>query len=87
MPDSNEYLGHVLNKNGIHMSTKKVKAIVEMLQPKDQKHLRAFQGMVNYYGKFMPHLSEFCVPLNHLLQKAVRWKWTKECEEATYSQH
>ena len=82
MQDSVEYLGHILDKNGIQMSPKKVKAIAEMPQPKDQKQLRAFLGMVNHYGKFMPNLSELCAPLNCLLKKAVKWKWTKECEEA-----
>ena len=82
MQDSFEYLGHTLDKNGIQMSPKKVKAIVEMPRPKDQKELRAFLGMVNHYGKFMPNLSDLCAPLNRLLQKAVQWKWIKECEEA-----
>jgi len=77
-----EYLGYILDKNGIQMLPKKVKAIVEMPQPKYQRELRAFLGMVNHYGKFMPKLSELCVPLNHLLQKTAEWNWTKECDEA-----
>ena len=69
LQDSVEYLGYILDKNGIQMSPMKVKAIVEMQQPKHQSELRAFLGMVNHYGKFMTKLSELCAPLNHLLQK------------------
>ena len=82
MQDSVEYLGHIVNKNGIQMSPKKVEAIVKMPRPKDLKELRAFLGMVNHYGKFMPNLADLCAPLNQLLQKTAKWKWIKECEEA-----
>ena len=34
MQDAVEYLGHTLDKNGIQMSPKKVKAIVEMPRSK-----------------------------------------------------
>ena len=51
MQDSVEYLGHIVSKNGIQTSPKKVEAIVEMPQPKDQKDLRAFLGMGNHYGR------------------------------------
>ena len=84
MQDSVEYLGHIVSKNGIQMSPKKVEAIVEMPQPKDQKDLRAFLGMVNHYGKFMSNLSDLCAPLNDLLQKTAKWRWSKEYEEAVH---
>jgi len=53
------------------MSLKKVKVIVEMPQPKYQRELRAFLGMVNHYGKFMHKLSVLCAPLNHLLLNGI----------------
>ena len=39
-------------------------------------------GMVNYYRKFLPNLSTKLAPLHALLQKDVKWSWTKACEEA-----
>ena len=81
MQDSVEYLGHIIDKRGIQMSSKKVKAIAEMPRPTDQKELQAFLGMVNHYGKFLPNLSDLCAPLNRLLQKAVKWKWIKEYDQ------
>jgi len=70
MQNSVEYLGHIIYKNGILVSPKKVTAIAEMPQPANLTHLRAFLSMVNHYGKFIPKLSEMCSPLNHLLQKS-----------------
>ena len=60
LQDSVEYLGHILDKNGIQMSPQKVKAIVKMPQPKYQRELRTFLALVNHYGKFIPKLSELC---------------------------
>ena len=81
MQDSVEYLGHIVDKHEIQMSPKKVKAIAEMPRSTDQKELRAFLGMVNHYGKFLPNLADLCAPLNRLLRKAVEWKWIKECDQ------
>ena len=53
-----------------------------MPQPKYQKELQAFLGMVNHYGNFMPKLSELCAPMNQLLQKTAEWNWTEECKKA-----
>jgi len=64
------------------VSPKKVKAIDEIPQPMNLIQLRAFLGTVNYYEKFISKLSEMCFPLNHLLQKSVKWKWTAECKNS-----
>ena len=64
------------------MHPKEIKAIVEMPQPKNLTELRVFLGIVNHYGKSLPRLSNMCSPLNCLLQKSVKWKWTQECKKA-----
>ena len=38
--------------------------------------------MVNYYRKFIPHLSTLLQPLNDLLRPSKPWKWTKQCDKA-----
>ena len=53
MQDSIEYLGHVVDKQGIHPNPKKVDAILQAKTPKDQKELRAFLGLLTYYRKFI----------------------------------
>ena len=52
-----EYLGHMIDENGLHPTEEKVKAIKEAPSPKNVTELRAFLGIINYYGKFLPNLS------------------------------
>ena len=39
-------------------------------RPYTQEHLRAFLGLINYYGKFLPNLSMVLAPLYKLLRIA-----------------
>lgn len=38
--------------------------------------------MVNYLGRYIPHLSDTLHPLNELLKKSVTWMWGPQREEA-----
>ncbi len=73
-----EYLGHTIDKNGLHPSPRKLKAIQEAPEPKNLTELRSFIGLLNYYNKFIPNLSCFLFPFYRLMQKGVSWKWTNE---------
>ena len=57
MQESVQYLGYIVDAQGLHTSPDKIQAIKEAPQPKNQQQLRAFLGLVNYYGKFLPTLS------------------------------
>lgn len=70
-----EYLGHILNSEGIYPSPAKVKAIKEAPAPTCVRELRAFLGLVNYYGKFLPNQSTLLAPLYRLLRSQVPWEW------------
>ena len=73
-----EFCGHVIDAQGLQKTTEKIQSI----KPKNVSQLRSFLGMVNYYRKFLPNLSTKLAPLRALLQKDVKWSWTKACEEA-----
>lgn len=77
-----EYLGHVLNSQGIHPSPDKVKAIKEAPAPTSVKELRAFLGLVNYYGRFMPNQSTVLAPLYRLLKDQIEWEWKRPEQKA-----
>ena len=70
MKPSVQYLGYLVDE-GIHTSPEKVSGIVEAPRPANQQQLRAFLGLVNYYGKFLPSLSTTTYPLNCLLHKNI----------------
>ena len=44
--------------------------------------LKSFLGLINYYGKFLPHLSTVLAPLYALLQKGKQWEWGEEQRRA-----
>ena len=67
--DSVEYLGHILDSNGIRPMQQKIEAIQQAPRPQNQKELQAYLGLLGYYRKFMPNLSNKIAPLTKLLQK------------------
>ena len=68
-----EYLGHLIDGNGLHPTKEKVNAIQEAPQPHNVTELRSFLGIINYYGKFLPNLSTKLAPLYQLLKRGVKW--------------
>nr|XP_061795480.1 uncharacterized protein K02A2.6-like [Nerophis lumbriciformis] len=77
-----EYLGHVIDHEGLHKAPSKTKAIVDAPAPENVSQLRSFLGLLNYYGRFIPNLASLLKPLHELLCKDVKWKWTNECNKA-----
>ena len=76
--ESIEHLGHIVSKDGIYASKRKVKAITSVPPPTDVSKLRSFLGMVNHYGKFVKRLTDLSAPLNKLLRKDEQWNWTNK---------
>ena len=53
-----EYLGHTIDKDGLHPTEEKVTAIKKAPPPKNITELRSFLGLISYYGKFLPSLAD-----------------------------
>ncbi|XP_057691299.1 uncharacterized protein K02A2.6-like [Corythoichthys intestinalis] len=77
-----EYLGHVIDHEGLLKAPSKTKAIVDATAPENVSQLRSFLGLLNYYRRFIPNLASLLKPLHELLCKDVKWKWTNECNKA-----
>lgn len=72
-----KYLRHIINKHGLHKDPDKVAAIVRAPTPRNVSEVKAFIGMVNYYGKFIANATN----LLHSLYKLLRdkeFKWTSQ---------
>ena len=52
MQPSVEYLGHRVDKRGLHTTEEKLRAISEAPTPKNVQELRSFLGLQNYYARF-----------------------------------
>jgi hypothetical protein len=77
-----EYLGHVIDGDGLHPTDEKIAALKEAPPPTNLTELRSFLGIVNYYAKFLPNLATMLTPLYRLLHKNARWVWTDQQERA-----
>ena len=62
-----QYLGQVIDIDGIRKDPAKNKAITELREPKDVPDVRRFIGMVNQQMKFLPNLAEVTKPIRDLL--------------------
>ncbi|XP_039618075.1 uncharacterized protein K02A2.6-like [Polypterus senegalus] len=82
MQESVEYLGHQIDKDGLHPTKEKVSAILEAPEPKNIGELRSFLGLLNYYGRFLARLSTVLQPLHELLQNDKTWDWSSKCKAA-----
>ncbi|XP_055615373.1 uncharacterized protein K02A2.6-like [Toxorhynchites rutilus septentrionalis] len=80
--DSIEYCGYVIDRHGIHKMKSKVAAIQRMPRPTNRDQVRAFLGLVNYYGRFLRDLSTKIYPINNLLKNKTPFVWSSHCERA-----
>ena len=76
------YLGHKIDRDGLHPTDEKVRAIQDAPHPTNVKELRAWLGLLNYYGRFLCNLSTTLAPLHVLLRKETKWQWGKDQNEA-----
>ena len=76
------FLGHVISAEGIEPNPAKIEVVKNHPMPKTKKQLQSFLGLVNYYRRFIRDVANISAPLNSLLRKNVRFRWTPECERA-----
>ena len=74
------YLGHVIDNTGIHPDKGRIQAIMEAPRPQNMTKLKAYLGLLSYYGIFLHNLSTVLAPLHRLLRKGVMWNWSHEQE-------
>ena len=80
--DRISYCGHEIDAQGLHKSPEKLRAVKETRRPENVTEVRAYLGLVNYYHRFLEHLSTVAAPLHELLHDNKVWKWTPQCETA-----
>jgi len=61
-----EFLGHIFDEYGVHLSDKRVQGIKDLPVPTSVSAVRNFVGMVNYFRDFIPALSSYLYPLTDL---------------------
>jgi len=77
-----EFLGVVIELEGIKMEKEKVKRVLEWPTPKCVKDVQKFLGLANYYCQFIKKFAMVARPLHNTVKKDKKWEWTKKQEEA-----
>ncbi|GKC85980.1 putative reverse transcriptase domain-containing protein [Tanacetum coccineum] len=80
--DSVKFLGHVIDRNGVHVDPVKIEAIKNWAAPTTPTEVRHFLGLAGYYQRFIKGFSFISKPLTKLTQKDKKYEWGKEEEEA-----
>ena len=76
------FLGYRNDAQGLHPLESKVQAIQKAPLPRNVTELKAYLGLLTYYGRFLPNRSTVLAPLYNLLHAKVSWKWATEEKEA-----
>ena len=71
-----------MDEHGLRPAEKKLAAIRQAPEPSNTTELRAFLGLLNYYGRFLPNPSTMLQPLYSLLQKNTSWEWGEKQAKA-----
>ncbi|GJT69824.1 putative reverse transcriptase domain-containing protein [Tanacetum coccineum] len=77
-----QFLGHVVNRDGIHVDPSKVDSVKNWKTPESPTEIRSFLGLAGYYRRFIENFSKIAKPLTQLTQKNKAYVWGEEQEEA-----
>ncbi|GJT65860.1 putative reverse transcriptase domain-containing protein [Tanacetum coccineum] len=70
-----QFLGHVIEHEGIHVDPAKIESIKDWESPKTPTEIRQFLGLVGYYRRFIEGFSKIAKPMTKLTQKSVKFNW------------
>ena len=71
-------LGFLVSDRGIEVDPFKIKAILEMPPPRNEKEIRGFLGRLQYISRFI----STCESIFKLLRKCEPHTWNDECQKA-----
>ncbi|GJZ62706.1 putative nucleotidyltransferase, ribonuclease H [Tanacetum coccineum] len=76
--EEHEFLGHVINGDGIHVDPSKIEVVKNWKAPRTPSKVRSFLGLAGYYLRFIENFSKIAKSLTILTQKC----WGEEQENA-----
>ncbi|GJX41013.1 putative reverse transcriptase domain-containing protein [Tanacetum coccineum] len=77
-----QFLGHVIDSQGIHVDPAKIKSIKDWASPKTPTEIWQFLGIAGYYRRFIKGFSKIAKPMTKLTQKKVKFVWGDKQEAA-----
>ena len=72
------FMGMLLSEKGIGPTADRVKAVLEVEEPKSASDVRSFLGLANYSSQFIPHFATLSEPLRRLTRKETPFEFGPE---------
>nr|GEW39770.1 putative reverse transcriptase domain-containing protein [Tanacetum cinerariifolium] len=70
-----QFLGHVIDSQGIHVDPVKIESIKDWASPKTATEIRSFLGLADYYKRFIYGFSKMAKSITKLTQRKVKFDW------------
>ncbi|GJT58151.1 putative reverse transcriptase domain-containing protein [Tanacetum coccineum] len=78
-----QFLGHVIDSQGIHVDPAKIESIKDWASPKSPTEIRQYLGLAGYYRRFIEGFSNISKPMTKLTQKKIKFEWGDK-QETTF---
>ncbi|GJY45502.1 putative reverse transcriptase domain-containing protein [Tanacetum coccineum] len=78
-----QFLGHVIDSQGIHVDPTKIESIKDWASPKTPTEICQFLGLAGYSRRFIEGFSKIAKSITKLTQKKVAFEWGDK-QEATF---
>nr|GEW79755.1 putative reverse transcriptase domain-containing protein [Tanacetum cinerariifolium] len=78
-----QFLGHVIDSQGIHMDPAKIESVKYLASPKSPTEIRQFLGLAGYYRRFIEGFLKIAKPMTKLTKKKVKFEWVDKQEAAS----
>ncbi|GJZ59109.1 putative reverse transcriptase domain-containing protein [Tanacetum coccineum] len=78
-----QFLGHVIDGEGIHVDLAKIESIKDWASPKSPMKIHQFLGLAGYYQRFIEGFSKIAKLMTKLTQKKVKFEWGEK-QEASF---
>lgn len=69
------FLGQIISAEGIKPDSHNVRAILELESPQNKTEVLRVLGLLKFFSKFIPNLSQLTTNLRELTKKYVQFKW------------
>nr|GEZ02234.1 putative reverse transcriptase domain-containing protein [Tanacetum cinerariifolium] len=77
-----QFLGHVIDKQGIHVDPAKIEFVKDWASPKSPTKIHQFLGLTRYYRILIKGFSKIAKPMTKLTQRKVKFEWGDKQEAA-----
>nr|GFA26726.1 putative reverse transcriptase domain-containing protein [Tanacetum cinerariifolium] len=77
-----QFLGHVIDSQGIHVDHAKIESIKDWASPKSPTEIHQFLGLAGYYRRFIEGFSKVARPMTKLTQRKIKFEWRDKQEAA-----